>query len=209
VNLGRRALTRRQMFAFIGFAVVAAGAARFVLPYLKGAQRTGDGRENAVASLAGVDDHQSLATIVEFTAGLFGHNLSEQDRQELIDRLRYATSIDASFSEDYAELARHADRLSAAQGARSFQRASDTQRQVVIDHFMNIDTHGLFARLLSHVSKSQSQHYRTRWRTIPHLIFVYRHSGVPWRARGYRRWPGIPGVWTEYLSAGPQYPSNG
>jgi hypothetical protein len=209
VNLGRRALTRRQLFTLIGFAAVAGGAARFVLPYLKGAQRIGDSRENTAAPVAGVNDHQSLATIVKFTGGLFGHNLSEQDRQELIDRLTYATSIDASFSVDYAELARRADRLSAAQGARSFQLASDAQRQVVINHFMNIDAHGLFARLLSHVSKSQSQHYRTRWRTIPHLIFVYRHSGVPWRARGYRRWPGIPGVWTEYLSAGPQYPSNG
>jgi hypothetical protein len=196
------------MFATLGLAAVTAGAARFIIPHFKGAQQAADvSAGSSTASLGVFDGHESFTTVVEFTAALFGHNLSEEDRTELVDRLKYATSVDSSFSEDYAALERHADRQSAAQGASDFRAASDTQKQAVIDHFMNIDPYGLLPRLLSHVSKQQWQYYRVRWRTIPHLHSVYRHSGVPWRARGYRRWPGIPGQWTDYLSAGPQYPS--
>jgi hypothetical protein len=38
--------------------------------------------------------------------------------------------------------------------------------------------------------------------TVPDIVWLYRYSGAPWRARGYERWPGIPGDWHEYLTAG-------
>jgi hypothetical protein len=45
-----------------------------------------------------------------------------------------------------------------------------------------------------------------RGSTIPSLEWLYRHSAAAWRARGYTRWPGIPGDWRETLVAGAPYP---
>ncbi|HZO24247.1 MAG TPA: twin-arginine translocation signal domain-containing protein [Steroidobacteraceae bacterium] len=148
----------------------------------------------------------ALARVVVFLGALFGRELSEADQRDLSDRLAFAVAAEPRLAEDYEVLAAHLDRFGRKAGATEFLTASDAQRETVIDHVMRIGPPSLVERAWSHLVRSRKLYYQMRFETIPQLQWLYRHSGVPWRARGYTRWQGIPGDWREYTRAGPPYP---
>jgi hypothetical protein len=102
-------------------------------------------------------------------------------------------------------VSRELDRLAHSFGSNSFAATDDARRTAIVLQIMQIDPASLRARLLAHLSPERYQRYRARL-MLPALTWLYRHSGVPWRARGYTRWPGIPGSWREYLKPGNAYP---
>lgn len=145
-------------------------------------------------------------TVLAFIGALFGRELSEQDLAELSDRLNYLLSSAAMFNHECAVLVQYLDGLARQRGAATFRSSSAAQKQAMVDKIMQIDPKSILSRVLSRLSGSERDHYRMRWSIVPQLAWVYRNSGAAWRARGYTRWPGIPGDWHDVLAPGPPYP---
>jgi hypothetical protein len=152
------------------------------------------------------DTTQVLNTTVAFIATLFGRRLTAEDHTELLDRLSYATQREPVRREYYDLLCQYLDRAARSAGFASFDAADSTGRTAIVDRIMRTDVSPLLSRLLSLVSADTHQLRRIKLAVVPQLAWLYRHSGVPWRARGYTRWPGIPGDWHEYLTDGRAYP---
>ncbi len=147
-----------------------------------------------------------VGTVVDFLGALFGRTLTLLDRQELNDRLSFAATVEEDLGKQFSVLAAYLDSCAGAAGASSFRLGRPEQRFTIIDDLMNIDTAALASRILWRISPSERALRRMRDVTIPRLALLYRSSGVPWRARGYVRWPGMPGAWDEYTRAGAPYP---
>jgi hypothetical protein len=147
------------------------------------------------------------ATVAEFAGALFGRELSDEDRDDLRARLRDAVSVMPENAVDYTALAYQADQLARHVGAADFRTANADQREAIVGRIMSLEVRSPWPRLFAHLSSRQARESRTRAWTIPNLANLYRSSAVPWRARGYRRWPGIPGDWQDILTAGPPAPS--
>ncbi len=152
------------------------------------------------------DTKKVLNTTVAFMGTLFGRQLTADDQTELLDRLVYATQRDPSRREYYDLLWQYLNRRARSAGFANFEAADSAGRTAIVDRIMRSDVSPLLSRLLAVVSADRHQLRRIRLAVIPQLAWLYRHSGVPWRARGYTRWPGIPGDWHEYLAAGRPYP---
>lgn len=148
----------------------------------------------------------TLDTVVTFIGAMFGRDLSDRDSAELLERLRQTLEQEPARAEDYMVLAQYLDRRARGAGAAGFAMANTVQRSAIVDQVMQVDPGALWSRVLSHVSSARRQYYRMRSATVPALAWLYRGSSVPWRARGYERWPGIPGDWHEYLTAGKPNP---
>jgi hypothetical protein len=145
-------------------------------------------------------------TVLAFIGALFGKDLSEQDLADLSERLNYLLSSAAMFNHECAVLAQHLDGLALRRGATAFRSSSAAQKQAIVDKIMQIDSKSILSRVLSRLSGSERDYYRMRWSIVPQLAWIYRNSGAAWRARGYTRWPGIPGDWRDVLAPGPPYP---
>ena len=78
-----------------------------------------------------------------------------------------------------------------AAGAVGYIDAS-TDVQVKVLRDLRRPLSGALSGLKLAVSKSDAALERMRVSTSRHLIRIYRHSGVPWRHRGYATWPGVP-----------------
>lgn len=185
-----RSWSRRRVLAALAGLVAVAGA----LGARDFVARRRQARDAGVAPIG--DD--ILVTVAELTGALFGHALSEQDRTEIVELLRYAVTMDHTRHTEYAFLAAFVDDEARASGAPSFLRASADQRDEIVTRVMTIDPSSLALRLLARASRHHLQQQELRSRTVPHLARIYRTSGVPWRVRGYTSWPGVPGDPTEY-----------
>jgi hypothetical protein len=144
-------------------------------------------------------------TVLAFIGALFGRELSEQDLAELSDRLNYLLSSAAMINHECAVLVQHLDGLAIQRRATTFRSSSAAQKQSIVDKIMQNDSKSMLFRLLSRLPGSERDYYQIRW-LVPQLAWLYRNSGAAWRARGYTRWPGIPGDWREILTPGPPYP---
>ena len=205
MSVTRKPVTRRRIVLVTASVGVALVAVRAFLPSLRG---THEGAGAAAGSAAGdtaalAGAHEPTATMVAFLGTFFDRDFSEEDRLELINRLSFAMSTDAAVVADYRLLAKHANRLAVAEGARSLASANEAQRRAAIAHLADFNPYSLVSRLMSRMSERYLAYSRIRANIIPSVAWLYRHSGVPWRARGYRRWPGIPGAWTDYLTDQP------
>jgi hypothetical protein len=145
------------------------------------------------------------ATLLEFMGALFGRELSAPDADDLSQRLDMFVSNEA-LRRDCETLVLHLDELAATQGASRFNACSPSQREQIVGQIMRIDPKTFRARLLSKFFAGQRDFYRMRWSAVPSLAWLYQHSAAAWRARGYTRWPGVPGDWHEIVAPGPPYP---
>lgn len=158
------------------------------------------------ANVPGEITPDAKSTVVVFIGALFGRNLSEQDSAELLDRLNFRLSTDAIFTDECAVLARFVDDCAAEHGASTFRSCNDIQKESIVQRVAGIDIKSIFSKVLRRLSTNRRNYYRMRWSTIWQLSWLYSQSGVAWRVRGYRRWPGIPGDWHEILVPGAPYP---
>jgi hypothetical protein len=145
-------------------------------------------------------------TVLAFIGALFGRHLSEQDLAELSDRLSFRLSSDATFTDECTVLVQYLDRFASEQGASTFRSCSDFQKESTVQRIVSIDSKSVMSKVLRRLSTSQRNYYRMRWSTLWQLSWLYSQSGAARRARGYARWPGIPGDWREILLPGPAYP---
>jgi hypothetical protein len=159
-------------------------------------------RPQEPASAAPFAVRQSL---IAFMGALFGRDLTAEDRADLSDRLALFTE-DAALRHDCSVFADYLDRLAREEHADDFAGCEPTAKQRIVERVMAIDPHSLSARVLAHLSERMRVYYRMRWSIVPSLEWMYRHSAAAWRARGYSRWPGVPGDWRESLVPGLPYP---
>jgi len=145
-------------------------------------------------------------TVLAFIGALFGRDLSAEDIDDLSDRLCFRLSADATFTNECAVLVQYLERLAREQEATTFRNCSDAQKEAIIQRITRISSKSLASRVLSRVSRTARDYYRIRQSTVWQLSWLYRQSGAAWRARGYTRWPGIPGDWREILAPGSPYP---
>jgi hypothetical protein len=192
-NPDKPAVSRRGLLM-----LAAVGGAAMAVVGLKLANRRG----GATSSLATPLDSGGVNTLIAFLATLFAHEMSAEDVTELQERLTESQQQDPQRMQTYAVLSRHLDGFAHTRGAASFTAATAAQRNAILDEVMHIEPARFSARVLSHLSTRAHQYYQIRSLTIPSLAWLYRNSGVPWRARGYQRWPGIPGDWHEILVPG-------
>ena len=167
--------------------------------------RTGTVIGDQEAAPAGLGPGATL-TVLVFIGALFGRDLSAQDIDDLSERLGYRLSADATFTHECAVLVQYLESLAREQGAATFISCSDVQKEAIVQQVSKVSSKSLGSRLLSRVSRTARDYYRMRQSTVWQLSWLYRQSGAAWRARGYRRWPGIPGDWREILAPGSPYP---
>jgi hypothetical protein len=153
----------------------------------------------------GAGSGEARATLLGFISALFGRELSAPDVEDLSQRLDQFASNEA-LRRDCETLVLHLDELAATQGASRFNACSPSQREQIVGQIMRIDPKTFRARLLSKFFAGQRDFYRMRWSAVPSLAWLYQHSAAAWRARGYTRWPGVPGDWHEIVAPGPPYP---
>lgn len=207
-------ITRRGFLAAIGVGtvvlVVGAGghprAQQSVYHFLRSARKEliKPGHVQGTLDTAPVDTDM-LNTVIAFIGALIGRKLLPEDTDELRERLVYAATQDSGWRSQYTWLARYADDQAKATGAARFLKAEPGQRMLILDRIMGISPTSKRSFALGFVSGEERQRRRMHFSTIPHLLRVYRHSGVPYRHRGYSSWPGIPGDPFEYTRRGPAF----
>ena len=183
--------------AFIGGSLAALVAGVLGWRWLSGGRRA--------TPPAGQGSAEARATLLGFLGALFGRELSAPDAEDLSQRLDLFASNEA-LRRDCETLVLHLDELAATQGASRFNACSPPQRERIVGQIMRIDPKTFRARLLSKFFAGRRDFYRMRWSAVPSLAWLYRHSAAAWRARGYTRWPGVPGDWHEIVAPGPPYP---
>jgi hypothetical protein len=196
---GLKPLGRRRLLIVGGMGTIALAAVG-----LGSLRHRGEIAQNT-PGLGGVSPDAKM-TALSFIGALFGRELSELDIADLSDRLDYLLSSSAPFNHECAVLAHYLDGLARERHATTFRASSAAQKQSIVDELMRIDSKSIISRALSRLSASKRDHYRMRWSIVPQLEWIYRNSGAAWRARGYTRWPGIPGDWHDVLTPGPPYP---
>lgn len=143
--------------------------------------------------------------MIAFIGALFGRDLTQEDRQELAQRLADAVAESVSLARGCGQLARTLGQIARSVGADTFLAASAVQSQLVVDRLMLEGRPTLKQRVWSKLSGTHREFLHAQSQTIAQLAWLYRHSGAPWRARGYSRCPGVPGNWREVLQAGGAY----
>ncbi len=147
--------------------------------------------------------------VADFTGALHGRRLSTEEKGEIAVSLDLAARTDSNWAKEYSNLMRYINHLASGEGASSFQSATELQRSTVLARIMSKPVDSSRSEFLALLSPWERTRRRMRRSTIPQLNWLYRHTGIPWRQRGYRRWPGLPGDSREYTRAGPEYPCQG
>ncbi len=203
-NEPRATVSRRQVLLGVSAAILVTATLWLLPAVTRWKLRTPARRPGA--SDEALDVPGALTTTVAFIGALFGRNLTTQDHDELLERLAYTITQESDYAQDYIILSSHLDGLARNLGSKSFIEMTDTDKAAIVQRIMRLDPTALLPRILSRLSAERHQDRRIRVVTVPRLAWLYRQSGVPWRARGCARWPGIPGDWHEYLAAGNAYP---
>lgn len=141
---------------------------------------------------ASVVDNEVTSTLVHFLGSTFGVALSEADQGELQERLHYAADHDGAWSEEYSWLAAFVDSEARESGAASFVNADIDLREETVRRVFANDVDRRTQKMRAFFQIDGRKLLRMRKSTIPHLVRLYRMSGVPWRHRGYTSWPGVP-----------------
>ncbi len=163
-------------------------------------------QESSRLKNAGQLSAQAQLTVLVFVGALFGTQLLQQDLSDLSDRLNYRLKPDSVFRHECTVLTQYLDSLAKEHGAVAFLSCDAMRKESIVNQIMTINHRSVLARFQSRVSNYQYDYYQMRSSTVGQLAWLYRQSGVPWRRRGYARWPGVPGDWREIMSPGPPYP---
>jgi hypothetical protein len=145
-----------------------------------------------------------LQSVALFTGALHGSELTVDDVNELVGRLGDAARWDGGWRTEYRWTAEYADQCSSELFATDFASTDAGQREDII-RFVMTDIPSLRSRksrIIAALSDAEMKRRKIHHSTIPHLKWLYRLSGVPWRHRGYTAWPGIPRDQLDYTRQG-------
>jgi hypothetical protein len=148
--------------------------------------------ETGIASKNAPDEHV-LKTVMEFTGAIFGVVLSDHDRRDLFDRFSFAARHDSGWRAEYRWLTDYLDTLADDAEGTSYADLPPEAKERIMRNALAIGETSRAQRFHAFLRPGGRKLLRMRRSTFPHLRRVYRNSGVPWRHRGYRSWPGRPG----------------
>lgn len=148
-------------------------------------------------------DADVLKTVAFFTNALVGSDVTPENLRELMNRLDFAIKHDSGWKTEYLWLADHANKVAHKMGSKDLASSTLNQRDRIIKQIMDNSTHTLYSRVFGIIPSEERERRRMFYSTVPHLIWIYKHSGVPFRLRGYTSWPGVPGDPLEYTRPGP------
>jgi len=146
--------------------------------------------------------YELLEIISIFTGSLHGHELTNIDKNEFFDILAFLIMNDKAWTSEYTWLSNHINILSTKIQNSDFQSLSTENKYNLVNIIMFYSIRSKKSRLLALFTQSERFKRRMRASTIPHLMKLYRSSGIPWRNRGYSTWPGVPGDQSEYIRPG-------
>ncbi len=149
---------------------------------------------------------QVMDAAIKFMSRLFGHQLTAEDRHELLERLEFAVAHEPKRLWDYADLKRYLDDRARERGAVDFLTSGSDDQDAILDKLMTARFSRWQVELLREFPGRAGRYHRIVTVIIPGLSWLYANSGVTWRARGYERWQGIPGDWREVLAPGKSLP---
>ena len=151
------------------------------------------------------DPKETESTLLAFVSALFGHELTADDSADLSARLEVLLS-DSVLASDCAVLVRVLGEAAKRLGASAFELCSSYQQDLIIKKIMDVDKKSKLSLMWSRFSMGERDTFRMRRSAIPQLEWLYRHSSVAWRTRGYARSAGMAGNWREVLVPGAAYP---
>ncbi len=158
-----------------------------------------------VESVTPGDLKEAQSTLLAFVSTLFGHELTAADSADLSARFEVLLS-DVVLASDCAVLVRVLGEAAKHLGASAFELCSSYQQDSIVSKIMDMDEKSKLSRMWSRFSMDERDTFRMRRSAIPQLAWLYRHSSVAWRTRGYARWAGVAGNWREVLVPGAAYP---
>ncbi len=138
-------------------------------------------------------DEHVLQTVTEFTGALSGVSLTDDDRKDLHGRFSYAARKDSGWRNEYRWLSAYLDSLAEEAKGTSFVELASEQKEQIMRLALAIGESSRAQRFHAFLRADGRKLLRMRKSTFPHLMYVYQNSGVPWRHRGYKSWPGRPG----------------
>lgn len=149
-------------------------------------------------------DTEVITTISLFVGALFGHHLSQDNLLDIVNRVNFSVVEDNGWRDEFSWLSSRLDSMAAQHGATNFRTSSTSQWEEIVTKIME-KIPPRESRILALFSEQERKRRRMMKSTIPQLVRIYKFSGVPWRYRGYKSWPGVPGDMLEYTKPGPTY----
>jgi hypothetical protein len=143
--------------------------------------------------------------LIALLGTLFGRDPAADEVADLTQRLDLLVT-DEALHHRCTVLVRYLDGEARSGGGASFAACDASSRQRIVGRLMAIEPRSFWARLSSKLSRQHRDYYVMKQETVPALGWVYRNSASAWRARGYSRWPGVPGDWRDILTRGADYP---
>ena len=134
-----------------------------------------------------------MQTVIEFTGAIFGVVLNDDDRKELVGRFSFAARRDSGWRAEYRWLTGYLDTLADDAEGTNYVALPPEAKERVMRLALAIGETSRAQRFHAFLRPDGGKLLRMRRSTFPHLRHVYRNSGVPWRHRGYKSWPGRPG----------------
>ena len=138
-------------------------------------------------------DQNVVADLVSFLSASFDQEFTATDSGELANRLNLAVGYDRNWRPEYSALSVLLNELSDQRAKRPFSSASRVDRQRIVADLLSTEGSWRRRKLLIMLGLDSYEVARAQRSTIPHLLRLYRLSGVPWRERGYDSWPGVGG----------------
>ena len=202
MGYSRQKLTRRAWLGVAGAAVAAALTFRSLTPRIRTSMAAWLNHEEGLDRLP---SHEELVVVANFAGALAGHRIAPEDVELLAARLMRIAKGSSQRAAQYAEISAFANRRARAlqPGADGFAGATDDVREAVVKRVMTEPRWPGMARLAI-LSDDGRTGWRMRQGVAGHLRDLYRRSPAPWKARGYRGWPGFPADRLDYTRPGPK-----
>ena len=137
-----------------------------------------------------------------FVGAAYGRQFNEVDNKELLGRLHTLVTQDDAWRPRLSWFSAFLDELAIAANEKSFAELSIDERETVVNGVLAHSIDSRRSKVLAFFSADERVRRLSHRATIPRLQRIYLTSGIPWRARGYSRWPGVPGDAREYTRAG-------
>jgi hypothetical protein len=187
-------LTRRQFLLTAGLSISAAGAYGSIYRW----RSTADTKHVLGVVDTSEFDPAVVQSIVTFLGVFYGISLTKADRSELTQRLIFSTRFDSNWRVDYRAFVQMVDDIAQRNEANSFANASVSTQKSIINLVKEVSRNWSRRRMRAFFGLDDTVLIKIQRATVPHLLRLYRMSGVPWRQRGYQSWPGVGGNTFDY-----------
>lgn len=201
--LEKKQLSRRRFLLGLSgsLVIVSSFSVPMILEWKRTALKTWRSTEKPLSKNALIDK-TTLNTVAIFLGSYFGLDITVEDRSELVERMEYSARANSIYLAEYKMLQHYLDDMASKNNAGLFTAASVDIKEKIIGEFLEKNINAKSSKIRALFSQAERNHRMLRASTLPHINKLYRHSGVPWRHRGYSSWPGVPGDPYDYTRPG-------